>query len=220
MHIKKNNNFLYTMILLIVFILAINVIIYFVKQNVRNEDGLVIKNAMDEVSKMKAVVVAVNDNYMTVMKKKESTTMKVYYAEEGNIGFKQGQEVEIKYRGITPESNSIIKEKSNIEIPDRILRNIDYSKDKVSVTVKNMTNMGITYQIIDNNTIPYKYGNGLGYKILKKVRNNEKEECYMEVEKEDVSSKDTIMISKDENNIFEREYNWEKLYGKLDVRRI
>ena len=224
---EKNNNSLYEIILFVAFVLIIAVTIYCIGRIIRR--GPVIINAIDQVETMEAIVVAVNDKGMTIMKDDDFTIMDVAYAKEGNIGFKQGQEIVITYRGITPSdaSTSIIekieitKQKSNVKIPDRILRQADYSTNNVTISVSSITNTGITYQIIDNNTIPYKYGNGLGYKILKKIRKSETEEYYIEEQKMNTSWKDTITASKDiNNNTFERGYNWEKLYGKLEARRI
>ncbi len=228
---EKNNDFLYGMILFVVFILILIVmaVIFYVGQTKKSKKSeFVIINANEQIETMKAIVVAVNDKGMTIMKDGDFTIIDIDYAKEGNIGFKQGQEVVITYRGGTPAKGStagiekieITKQKSNVKIPDRILRMADYSTNNVTISINNISNTGITYQIIDNNTIPYKYGNGLGYKILKKVRRSETEEYYIEKQRLSTSWKDTVMVSEDINNISKREYNWEKLYGKLETRRI
>ncbi len=147
----------------------------------------------------------------------------VSFSDEGNIGFKRGQEILVKYSGAVPRNTpgnrvnkiKILNQNSLNKIPMQILRKYYYSEDNVSVKINEFTKTGINYCIIDNNEFPYNYGNGLTYKILK----NKNEEYYIEKKISDTSWRDTIVSSKEvNNNIFEKTYNWENLYGKLDKR--
>ena len=95
--------------------------------------------------------------------------------------FKQGQEIEIYFDGLVLETYpgqlsgvkkiKIIKEESNISIPENILRFCYSSTDNVDVVVTELTNKGISIKITDTNELPYSY---LGkYIIYKYVKNKE-----------------------------------------------
>ena len=120
-------------------------------------------NLEDEISRIgnmketiKVVVVKVNSTYLLAMD--ENNTNELYsisFTNEGNIGFKKGQEILVYFDGIVNATYpgginkvgkiEIIKEESNIEIPENIL----------------------TYCY--TNEIPYKYNNS--YSLYKKVKN-------------------------------------------------
>ncbi len=195
------------------------------------------KNKTEIETKWKAIVVNVKEDGLDVIYNDKKSmafgfnngyyTDFVNFADEGNIGFKRGQEILIKFSGAVPRNTlgnrvnkiKILKQNSLNKIPMEILRKYYYSKDNVSIKINEFTRTGINYCIIDNNEFPYKYGNGLTYKILKKVKKNENEEYYNEEKISDISWRNTIVSSKDvNNNIFEKTYNWENLYGKLDKR--
>ena len=84
-------------------------------------------------AELKAVVVKVNEKSMLVMEtEKANELISVGFTDEGNIGFKQSQEIVIYFDGMIMESYpaqignvqkiEIVREKSNIEISDNILR--------------------------------------------------------------------------------------------------
>lgn len=128
--------------------------------------------------KMKAVVVKVNENSMLVMEYDKSL-MNIGFSEDGNIGYQQGQEIEIYYDGIIdsiypghigkPGKIKVTKEESNIEIPESILRYAYSSIDNVHVEITELTNEGITLQITDTNELKYLFANS--YKIEKEEKN-------------------------------------------------
>ena len=133
----------------------------------------------DELSTKIAVVVKVNDNSLIVHEPGKSE-WRVSFSEEGDIGFKQGQEVKIYYtdemiNSIYPaplydvEKIEIIKEESDIPLSDDLLSHWYSSVDNVSVIVNEFTRAGITFMITDTNDIPFKYTNE--YRIDKKVKN-------------------------------------------------
>ena len=103
----------------------------------------------------------------------------VGFTNEGNIGFKQGQEILIYFDGMVMESYpaqigkvqkiEMVKEKSNTKIPENILRYCYSSKDKVSVTVSEISSKDIKISIKDENELPYNYSNK--YIINRKVKN-------------------------------------------------
>lgn len=147
------------------------------EENYREEHGN--KKENNTSATMEAIVVKVNKNSLLVMEKENQSLNTVSFADEGNIGFKQGQEILIYFDGIVAESYpaqihnvgkiEIIKEKSDIEIPKRVLIYCYSSNNNVSVSVSKITKTGIEIIIKDTNEFKYEYSNN--YKINKKVKN-------------------------------------------------
>lgn len=139
---------------------------------------IIIKNYMETI---KAVVVKVNDNSMLVMGITDNLSglMSVGFTDEGNIGYKQGQEISFKYNGsITDmyppsldkvDKIKITKEKSDVEIPESILRYCYSSTDNVNVIISELTSKGMSITIEDTNEYPYNLFEN--YIIRKKVKN-------------------------------------------------
>ena len=127
---------------------------------------------------IRAVVVKVSENGLLVY---NGSLYTVGFTKEGNIGFKQGQEVLIFFEGSIMETApaqpvgvrkiKIIKEKSDREISEQILRYAYSSKDNVKVTVNEFTTTGITLTIVDTNELKYNYSHD--YIIKKKVKNQD-----------------------------------------------
>lgn len=129
---------------------------------------------------IKAVVVKVNKNYLLAMGIENGTELySIGLNNIENAEFKNGQEILIYFDGTVMTTYpaqlgnvgkiEIIKEKSDIQIPDNIIRYCYNSKDKVNVTISELTNSGITLTITDENELPYNYSHN--YKINKKVKN-------------------------------------------------
>lgn len=128
-----------------------------------------------------AVIVRADEKSLDVMELNNKNLYSVSLGEDGNIGFKQGQEILIYFDGIILESFpgqipnvekiEIIKEKSETEIPDEVLRFYYNSKDKVEVKISDLTNKGLIIEIIDRNELPYDYANE--YTIYKEVKNED-----------------------------------------------
>ena len=139
---------------------------------------IIIKNYMETI---KAVVVKVNDNSMLVMGITDNLSglMSVGFTDEGNIGYKQGQKISFKYNGsITDmyppsldkvDKIKITKEKSDVEIPESILRYCYSSTDNVNVIISELTGKGMSITIEDTNEYPYNLFEN--YIIRKKVKN-------------------------------------------------
>lgn len=121
----------------------------------------------DNFVKMHAVVVKVSDTSMKVMRLEDGYSLiRTSYGKNGNIGFKQGQEVLIYWDGFIFQLDSsisnvekieIIKEKSDIPIPEDILKYCYSSHDNVSVSISEFTNTKIALDIVDHNELPYEY---------------------------------------------------------------
>ena len=133
---------------------------------------------------LSAIVIEVNNNSLDVMginneREELNTLYNVNFAKEGNKGFKQGQEILISFDGMILETFpgqinnvgriEIIREKSEIEIPDDVLRFYNNSEDKVEIKISELTNRGLTIEITDSNQLPYEYSDE--YVIYKEVKN-------------------------------------------------
>lgn len=207
-------------------------------------------------STINAVVVEVHEKGMTVMDLEDGNRLiTVGFTDEGNIGFKQGQEISIRYSGTIMESYpaqlgnvekiEIVKEQSDVVIPDSILRFCYSTKENVEVQVTELTNHGITLTVIDTNEIPYNYGRQ--YTIAKEVKNEAYtgvgewigentdnsiagytgtglEYIWEEVDKVSNLSWEETQVETSQNNqeavAFERKIDWTSLYGNLEERNI
>lgn len=129
---------------------------------------------------IKAIVVKVNENNLLAMGIENG--MELYSIGLKNfkdIEFEKEQEILVHFSGDVMETYpaqlgnigkiEIIKEKSDIQIPDNIIKFCYNSKDKVNVTISELTNSGITLTITDANELPYNYSHS--YTINKKVKN-------------------------------------------------
>lgn len=238
---KKKMFFISTIIILLIFFIVLNII-------------------WKKASTIDAIVVKVNDKGLSVMKKDNMFELiTLSFTDEGNIGFKQGQEISIvldKDASIMtsfPEQISgvkkikILKEKSDTQIPNEVLRYFYNSIDNVKVNVVEMTNTGILLDIIDKNELPYDYSynykiykyiknkdyTGIGYKIGEDTKNSTSgytgtgfEYVWEEANRisEDAEQKlmcDSLEISGDNNYKVEKiKIDWTPLYGKLENRTI
>lgn len=207
-------------------------------------------------STINAVVVEVHEKGMTVMDFEDGNSLiTVGFTDEGNIGFKQGQEISIRYSGTIMESYpaqlgnvekiEIVKEQSDVVIPDSILRFCYSTKENVEVQVTELTNHGITLTVIDTNEIPYNYGRQ--YTIAKEVKNEAYtgvgewigentdnsiagytgtglEYIWEEVDKVSNLSWEETQVETSQNDqeavAFERKIDWTSLYGNLEERNI
>lgn len=125
---------------------------------------------------IRAVIVKVSESGLLV---DDGSLYTVGFTNEGNIGFKQGQEVLIFFDGFVMETFpgklggvrkiKIIKEKSDREISKQTLQYAYSSKDNVKVTINEFTATGIVFTIVDTNELPYSYSHN--YRIEKKVKN-------------------------------------------------
>ena len=132
------------------------------------------------IATVRAVVVKVNDNYLGVMGIESVTGLiSVGIPDNDKNEYKQGQEIKIHFDGIVLSSYpaqlshvgkiEIVDEKSKTAIPNDVLRYYYSSKDKVEVSVNEISKTGLTITIKDLNDLPYEYKNT--YVINKKVKN-------------------------------------------------
>lgn len=141
--------------------------------------ALIFLRINNSVRKMSGAIIKVEEKDLIVLSEDEGV-FKISFSKDGNIGFKQGQEVKVYYTdkiidSIWPapirnvKKIEIIKEKSDIELSKETLSFWYSSIDKVFMEVNEFTKSGIILKITDTNEIPFEYSNE--YIIQKKVKN-------------------------------------------------
>lgn len=138
------------------------------------------ENNSIETSSMNAVIMRANGTSLLVMEADRTNSLISLTAPE-DIGFKQGQEIIIYWDGIVFTTYpaqiynigkiEIIKEKSDVEITDRVLKYCYNSHDNFKVDISELTSEGILLVITDTNKYPYEFSHD--YIINKKVKNQE-----------------------------------------------
>ncbi len=129
---------------------------------------------------LQAVVVKVNEKSLSVMKSDNPQELySVSFSSEGNIGFNQGQEILIYFDGMIAETFpgqishvskiEILKQESEIGIPNYVMAFYYSSLDNVKVTINEFTKDALTLTVVDTNEYPYEYFTE--YNINKKVKN-------------------------------------------------
>lgn len=152
------------------------------EKNLNNVKQDTTKNENNKASTtIKAVVVNAEKGLLVMEIENTGDLYDVNYENKDNIKFKQGQEILIYFNGgmletypaqiINVEKIEILKEKSDIKIPDDILRFCYNSRNKVTVSVSELTRTGIEIIIKDTNELQYDYSNS--YQINKKVKNKD-----------------------------------------------
>ena len=206
-------------------------------------------NSVNMRATMNAVVMKVHENSLLVMNIEDKGLSSVGFAKEGNIGFKEGQEVLIYYDGSAfltyPEQIynvgkiKIVKEKSEVEIPESVLRYLYSSENKVEVILTEFTKTGISFTIKDPNPYPYGYKNTYTIK-QEKIKKTESEEVkqpqsevtnyiesyalpyttyYEELpKKSEIESESTGNFEQIDEYTIKKTYDWIELYGELSAR--
>lgn len=129
---------------------------------------------------LKAVVVKADENHLLAMGLSDRGELySIGLKNSKDSTFEKGQEILVYFSGNIMETYpaqlgnigkiEIVKDKSDIQIPDNIIRFCYNVKDKVNVTISELTNSGITLNITDTNELPYNYSHS--YIINKKVKN-------------------------------------------------
>ena len=164
----------FKIILIIFIILFTGIIVYIQKDFIISYFN---SNSINN-STMKCVVVKVYENELGVLGENgDNDLYLVDFGKEKNIGFKQGQEIEIYYNGFVMEmfparpsgvSNiKIIKEKSDKQIPENVIKyfydledkNENKSDNPVTMSLKDgtLTPKGATFILKNNTDKEYSY---------------------------------------------------------------
>lgn len=133
--------------------------------------------------------------------------------------FKERQELIIFFNGwiktLYPAQLSgiskiiILKQKSNKEIPENILKYAYSSTDNVKVNIKNLTTVGIEFTIEDTNNLKYKYKDNCG--LYKKMG-----ERWEVVAKNHLSIVNKVNSNKINEYTIQKVYDWTRSYGRLE----
>lgn len=138
--------------------------------------------------------------------------------------FERGQEIEIYYDGVITEtypgkitnvsSYKILKEKSDIEIPEEVKKRYDNSTANVMVHVRNISNEKLEFRILDTNEISYKYD--FDCSLSKK---NEEKNIFEKIEPTvNITMDEVIEIVDSTPGHFDMEgkIDWTDIYGMLN----
>lgn len=172
---NKRKSIIVTIMIILILILVLCISGIFPKQIIK------IFNLNDNMNAtIKAVIVKTNENNILAMGIDNGTEL--YSIATKNLldkKLKNGQEIQVYFSGNILTSYpaqlanigkiKIIKEESDISIPDDIIRFCYNSKDKVDINILKISNTDITLNISDKNDLPYNYSHS--YIINKKVKN-------------------------------------------------
>lgn len=202
----------------------------------------------NEEATLRAVVVKVNNNSLYAINLDNANSLcSIGFGKDGNIGLEQGQEILVHFDGAIldtyPEQLSnvekieIVKEESNVEIPEDVLRYCYSSRDNVQVSIEDFTKTGLSITIKDTNEYKYDYSKN-EYRINKK--NKEAENITVDTNKitpatenstssydpgettplweeaPKVSDEDTIAtFNQIDDNTVQKNCDWTSAYGNL-----
>lgn len=145
---KKLKKFLPTIAILLIIIIALCLIIFEIyNSNLQNEEKVseTVNNSIisnNEKPNIRAIIVKVNDDFLDAINPDNTNELySISFGSEGNIGFKQGQEILVYFDGMINETYpeqinnvekiEIVKEESEVKIPNDILRYYYSSKNIV-----------------------------------------------------------------------------------------
>jgi len=204
-----------------VLVIIIFVIIFFIL-------GLLVISNRWVDNTIRAVVIRVDEKYLEVMELVEDNwnLYTIKYSTNDNINFKQGQEILIYYNeesiieqsGGTISKNDIkkikiLKEKSDTEIPNELLRRVFSSTANISISIEDISLTGVSLIIKDTND--YKYGEYTKYDIYKKNNSSLNGNSWEEVPRISADEKEVSSVNID-NNTVKKVYSWKNSYNKLE----
>ncbi len=164
---KKNTKNILIAIIIVTSIVVLLQYTYILINYINNKKVMAKENSFSATAK--AVIVEVNENSLCAMgiDNMLQGLFFVGFSEQGNIGYKQGQEILITWNGDVMDTYpaqlgkadkiEIIKEKSETEIPVEYLKYCYSSKEKVKVSIEEFTNESLGINIVDTNELPYEY---------------------------------------------------------------
>ena len=144
----------------------------------QDSEELELINNVNKKAIKEAVVVRVNKDSLDAMGLEDTTDLfTVSFSKEGNIEFKEGQEILIYFNGniaqgveekeITEADKiEIAKNQSEIQIPREVLMNFYSSYDNVKISVDYINKNGLSFTIKDMNKLKYDYPSS--YTLLRK----------------------------------------------------
>lgn len=237
------------LVILVVVAVAILLIKHFTTNEVNNEltgNSISYDNA-DAIATMDVVIVRVDDTYLEVINKDDpNDVMRASIPDDDTNEYKQNQEVRVYYNGMINEMYpgsfdkvskiEILKEDSDVIIPEKALKLFYSSRNNVSVSNINVTQTGISFEIKDTNEYKYEYTNT--YTLFKKNPEAEQVKApsmpivtgnttssyegsgiplWEEASKvSDVNSEDTVTSENIAEDTVRKICDWTNIYGKLE----
>lgn len=237
------------LVVLVVVAIAVLLVKHFTTNEVSNEltgNSISYDNA-DAIATMDVVIAKVDDKSLGVINKDDPNDILTASIPEGDTNeYKQNQEVRVYFDGTINESYpgsfgkvskiEILKESSEVTIPEKVLKYFYSSRDNVSVSNINVTQTGISFEIKDTNELKYEYTNT--YALYKKNPKAEQVETpsmpivtgnttssyegsgiplWVEATKvSDAQSEDTVTSENVSEDNVRKTCDWTKIYGKLE----
>ena len=237
------------LVILVVLAVAILLVKHFTTNEVNNEltgNSISYDNA-DAIATMDVVIVRVDDTYLEVINKDDpNDVMRANIPDDDINEYKQNQEVRVYYNGMINEMYpgsfdkvskiEILKDNSDVTIPEKALKLFYSSRNNVSVSNINVTQTGISFEIKDTNE--YKYGYTNTYTLFKKNPEAEQVKApsmpivtgnttssyegsgiplWEEASKvSDVNSEDTVTSENIAEDTVRKICDWTNIYGKLE----
>lgn len=237
------------LVILVVLAVAILLVKHFTTNEVNNEltgNSISYDNA-DAIATMDVVIVRVDDTYLEVINKDDpNDVMRANIPDDDTNEYKQNQEVRVYYNGMINEMYpgsfdkvskiEILKDNSDVTIPEKALKLFYSSRNNVSVSNINVTQTGISFEIKDTNEYKYEYTNT--YTLFKKNPEAEQVKApsmpivtgnttssyegsgiplWEEASKvSDVNSEDTVTSENIAEDTVRKICDWTNIYGKLE----
>lgn len=237
------------LVILVVLAVAILLVKHFTTNEVNNEltgNSISYDNA-DAIATMDVVIVRVDDTYLEVINKDDpNDVMRANIPDDDINEYKQNQEVRVYYNGMINEMYpgsfdkvskiEILKDNSDVTIPEKALKLFYSSRNNVSVSNINVTQTGISFGIKDTNEYKYEYTNT--YTLFKKNPEAEQVKApsmpivtgnttssyegsgiplWEEASKvSDVNSEDTVTSENIAEDTVRKICDWTNIYGKLE----
>lgn len=237
------------LVILVVVAVAILLVKHFTTNEVNNEltgNSISYDNA-DAIATMDVVIVRVDDTYLEVINKDDpNDVMRANIPDDDTNEYKQNQEVRVYYNGMINEMYpgsfdkvskiEILKDNSDVTIPEKALKLFYSSRNNVSVSNINVTQTGISFEIKDTNEYKYEYTNT--YTLFKKNPEAEQVKApsmpivtgnttssyegsgiplWEEASKvSNVNSEDTVTSENIAEDTVRKICDWTNIYGKLE----
>lgn len=176
---------------------------------------------------IRGVVIEATKRNLTFMDVKDNRLLyNISIPENNKLQLKQGQEILVyyKYGSIIEQSLpahirtedikkiTLLKEKSDIEIPNKKLERVYNSGEKVLITIDELSPTGISITINDTNEFKREYNHSDSYKLLKGKHND----TYSELTRNNNIKTTVNSVKLDNSGTIKNTYNWENVYGKLE----
>lgn len=237
------------LIILVVVAVAVLLVKYFTTNEVNNEltGNSISYDNTDAIATMDVVIAKVEDRYLGVINKDDPNDILTASIPDGDTNeYKQNQEVRVYFDGTINESYpgsfgkvskiEILKETSEVTIPEKVLKYFYSSRNNVLVSNINVTQTGVSFDITDTNELKYEYTNTYAlYKKNPKAGQTETPSMptvtgnttpsyegsgiplWKEATKvSDIQSEDTVTSENVSEDTVRKTCDWTNIYGKLE----